>query len=319
MYREEVKPMEGLYIRTAAAGNRDDGKKELKLLAKHGELEIMQQRINKRSAAWLCPSDKKDAFEFYLLLSGRIELSADKHETVELGPGDSFSISGLQESVMMTCLETAEVLCVTNTPAFNEVTYWRETWTEQLQRIDEKDHYTLQHSYAVMYYAVHLFEELKEYCGDFDLNDFVVSALFHDIGKCAIPLEILCKPGRLTQEEYDIIKHHASESYRLLKPIYGERMAAMAGMHHERLDGTGYPNGLSGKEIPFEVRILMVADAFDAMTRKRVYRNPVSMQEAAEELCSLPEQYDAVVSQKLLELIKEKKLELYKNVMPATK
>lgn len=303
--------MEGLYIHSADNGANDGKKKDLSLLAKHGDLEIMTQRIAKSSAAWLCPAEREDAFEFYYLLSGKVELTVTGGTGIVLGPGDSFTLKGLKENIVMRCLANAQVLCITNTPAFNDVTYWRETWMEQLKRIDEKDHYTLHHSQAVMYYAMRLFEELKEYCSDFDINDFVVSALFHDIGKCNVPLNILCKPEHLSEEEYEIIKRHPAESRKILRPLYGERMAALAGMHHERLDGSGYPDGIKGDKIPFEVRILMVADAFDAMTRRRVYREPVGMEEAARELNGLPTMYDEIVTAKLLELILDGKLELY--------
>lgn len=296
--------MNGLYIHTAANALSHEKQPDLALLAKHQDLEIMTQEIGKRSAAWIYPSEKEDGFEFYYVLSGRIELSDSDGAVIPLKEGDSFGIRGLKKEIQMRCLEKVKLLCISNTPVFDDLEYWRRTWNEQLDRINEKDHYTLSHSQSVMYYAYCLYEKLRGLCPDFENNTFAMSTLFHDIGKCDIPGAILSKPGRLTEEEYAIMKKHAAASRRILEPIFGERLAMMAGMHHERLDGSGYPDGLKGDEIPFEARILMVADVFDAMTRDRVYRKAVSMEEAAAELASLPEKFDVRVTSALLELVR---------------
>ena len=302
--------MEGLFIRLA----KDMGEgqsKDLKLLGKKGDLEIMRQHILKDAVAWLRPAEESRAFEFYFVLNGCIELSEDDTHTVVLCPGDSFTVTGLKQNVLMRCTEECDLMCVTDAPMFDEVTYWREKWLTQLHRIDEKDHYTLEHSRAVMQYAVKLCEELKDYCPGIDLNDFVMAALFHDIGKINIPSAILEKPTCLTNEEYDIMKQHPAMSKAILEPIFGERLANLAGMHHERLDGSGYPQGIKGEQIPFEVRILMVVDAFDAMTRDRVYRKADPVEKAADELCSMPWKYDQTVTETLRRMIREGKIVKY--------
>ncbi|MCQ2457106.1 MAG: HD domain-containing protein [Clostridia bacterium] len=295
--------MNGLYIHTAGKGMTHDKQPDLVLLAKHRDLEIMTQEISDRSAAWLYPPEREDGFEFYYVLCGKIELSDSDGTVVALGEGDSFGISGLKKEVQMRCLEKVKLLCISNTPVFNELEYWRRTWNEQLDKIDEKDHYTRSHSQSVMYIAFRLYEKLQAQCPEFDSKTFAMSALFHDIGKCEVPGALLSKPDRLTDEEYAIVKKHAAASRRILAPIFGEELAVMAGMHHERLDGSGYPEGLKGDQIPFEARILMVADAFDAMTRDRVYQKAVPMAKAARELAAMPEKYDSIVTATLVELV----------------
>lgn len=112
-----------------------------------------------------------------------------------------------------------------------------------------------------------------------------LAALVHDVGKIFIPQEILRKPGKLTPEEYDLVKLHTAKGEELLSRIRDlEPIARIVRHHHERFDGTGYPDGLWGEEIPLESRILAVVDAFEAMTSDRPYRKAMTVDEALEEL-----------------------------------
>jgi putative two-component system response regulator len=107
----------------------------------------------------------------------------------------------------------------------------------------------------------------------------------HDIGKLGIPDAVLLKPGRLSAVEFDIMKRHAEIGYQILEGSQSElgRTGAMlAWTHHERIDGSGYPRGLRGDEIPVEGRIAAIADVFDALTTDRVYRKAFSLADALE-------------------------------------
>ncbi|MBR1486193.1 MAG: HD-GYP domain-containing protein, partial [Synergistaceae bacterium] len=98
-------------------------------------------------------------------------------------------------------------------------------------------------------------------------------ALLHDVGKIGIPAEVLNKPGKLTEEEFEIIKSHTTQGYEALKEISRmPELATGARSHHERPDGKGYPNGLKAQEIPRVAQIIAVADTFDAMYSNRPYR-----------------------------------------------
>lgn len=301
--------MEGLNIRKLSTC---DSWNALNLLAKVGDNEIMTQNVAKDSVAWLTPAEDPSGFEFYFILSGCVELGTDAEIKERLTAGECFTVHRLRETVLMKAVEDTTVLCVTNTPTYDRVDVWRETLSEQLRQIEEQDQYTETHSNAVLFYAVKLYEALQKPLHlELELDAFVVGALFHDVGKCMIPREILCKPAKLTDEEYAVIKKHPEESWNRLLPIFGERIAGLARMHHERLDGSGYPDGLCAEKIPPEVRILSVADAFDAMTRKRVYSNPRSMEEAAVELYNMPEKYDRRVTEKLLQMVRDGRMSHY--------
>jgi putative nucleotidyltransferase with HDIG domain len=113
------------------------------------------------------------------------------------------------------------------------------------------------------------------------LDDLQRAALLHDIGKIGVPRSILDKPGKLTIEEYDIIKNHPSLGARILGPIRAyTRIIPIVEQHHERYDGKGYPFGKSGEQIHVSARIMAVADTFDAMVSDRPYRPGFSQEKA---------------------------------------
>ena len=306
--------MEGLFIHKVQNNEkqvslRSDIDESLSLIAKHGQYEIMTQLILKGSVVWLTPGVTEDPFEFFFVHQGKLEILDDEIPSV-LGPGDSFFITRLRNDVKLRCLEDALVLYFSNCSVFEDEAYWQQNLQDLLNRIDEKDHYTKGHSYRVLEYSLKLREELQDRCKMMNLDDFSVACLFHDVGKCYCPSEILQKPSGLTNDEYNVIKKHPLDSYRILEPIFGEEIAKLARMHHERLDGRGYPMGLKADELPFEARIVMVADAFDAITSKRCYTNPRSYVSAAEELAGLPSQYDSNVAEALLRLVRDGRIAL---------
>ena len=112
-----------------------------------------------------------------------------------------------------------------------------------------------------------------------------LGGLIHDIGKIAVPAEILAKPGRLSEVEFDLIKLHPVTGFDILGPIdFGRPVAEMVLQHHERLDGSGYPRGLKGEDILPEARILAVADVVEAMSSHRPYRAAFGIEAALAEV-----------------------------------
>jgi HD-GYP domain-containing protein (c-di-GMP phosphodiesterase class II) len=111
-----------------------------------------------------------------------------------------------------------------------------------------------------------------------------IAGLLHDLGKVAVPEHILSKPGPLTADEYDAIAVHPLIGYRMLTSLRIEPVSTWVLHHHERFDGNGYPDGLAGEEIPIGSRILLVADAFEAMTTDRLYRATRTADEALAEI-----------------------------------
>lgn len=147
-----------------------------------------------------------------------------------------------------------------------------------VKTIEVTDMYTKGHSDRVMEYAVALGRKI----GYKDIKNLRNGALLHDIGKVAIPDRILNKPGRLDDEEFEYIKKHPEVGYAIAASsrIISESKDIILS-HHERIDGTGYPRGLKGDEIPMGAKILAVADVFDALTSHRSYRKAMSFEEAS--------------------------------------
>ncbi len=142
--------------------------------------------------------------------------------------------------------------------------------------IDTKDHYTFSHSTSVAYYATEL---AYAYGMNEDCVEIVrEAALLHDIGKIGIPEQILNKPGKLTEEEYEIVKGHVEHSISIIRhlPSLDYVIPAVIG-HHERYDGLGYPRRIAKEDIPISARILCIADSFDAMISERPYKKPYSI------------------------------------------
>lgn len=149
--------------------------------------------------------------------------------------------------------------------------------------VDMKDNYTKGHSFRVAEYSMLIAAE----CGKTpaEAKEVYNVALLHDIGKISIPDSVLNKPGRPTDEEYEILKTHAAKGYEVLREItIAPQLGYGAGYHHERLDGKGYPNGLKGDEIPEVAQIIAVADTFDAMYSTRPYRKQMPVEDVLAEL-----------------------------------
>jgi putative nucleotidyltransferase with HDIG domain len=149
--------------------------------------------------------------------------------------------------------------------------------------VDARDAYTAGHSRRVQQLALAIGRELGLSQAELDLLGH--AALFHDIGKLAIPDAILLKPASLTQDEWALMQRHADEGARIIDRLgfLNDAVPAIR-HHHERYDGTGYPDRLKGEEIPLGARIIHVADALDSMLTTRIYRAARPAQEALEEL-----------------------------------
>lgn len=149
--------------------------------------------------------------------------------------------------------------------------------------VDEKDTYTAGHCERLSGYAASLGRALGVPRNR--MKQLRYAALLHDVGKVGIPEAILLKPGKLTDDEWEVMKTHPRIGAELVQGIFPLRQAAeIVAQHHERWDGRGYPNGLKGEAILLEARILSVVDAYDAMTTDRPYRKALSAEVACEEL-----------------------------------
>lgn len=158
-----------------------------------------------------------------------------------------------------------------------------DTFMSLVASVQVRDHYTEEHCFRVTKMSVKIAEGLR--CTDKEVESLKIAGMLHDVGKIAIPDNVLLKPGRLTFEEFSIIKTHPAMGEQILKPILlfdQERDIVLH--HHERWDGKGYPDGMAGTHIPLLSRILSVADAFDAMTNNRPYRSAMDVEAAVVEI-----------------------------------
>ena len=176
--------------------------------------------------------------------------------------------------------------------------------------IDAKDHYTFQHSRKVAYYA----EALGKEAGlSSDLTEILrEAALLHDIGKIGIREDILNKPGKLSEEEAAVMKSHVENAVNIIRHLPSlDYTIPTVLSHHERYDGTGYPQRLKGEGIPLMGRILAIADSFDAMTSRRCYHAPLSLEEAINVLKEESgKQFDPKLTMIFIELLKKGKIKI---------
>ncbi|MBQ2101577.1 MAG: HD domain-containing protein [Lachnospiraceae bacterium] len=194
--------------------------------------------------------------------------------------------------------------------AKNQVKMGNETILAIAKTVDAKDENTSQHSQRVSDYSVLIARELG--FSDEECENLRKAALLHDIGKIGIPDRVLNKPARLDDKEYSVMKSHVTRGAEILKDFTLVEHAVEGTLyHHEHYDGTGYPQGLKGEEIPIYGRIIGVADAFDAMTANRVYRDRLDFHIVLDELrrCS-GKQFDPKMITILFRLIREGKIDV---------
>lgn len=220
------------------------------LLTGHKDLAPPLETIRKLDIQGYC--EKSDKFDQLLLL---IESGIKSIEQMNEIKRINEELSSTYEKLERAYLDSVETLRYT---------------------VEAKDPYTRGHSDRVSRYSV----LLGKYLGlsDTDLKTLEVGGLFHDIGKIGIPDSILLKETKLTDDEYSEIKNHPSIGAHILcnASIFKDIIPVVK-HHHEKFDGTGYPGKLKGNAIPYLARIAAVADTFDAMTSKRTYREPLSL------------------------------------------
>jgi HD-GYP domain-containing protein (c-di-GMP phosphodiesterase class II) len=167
--------------------------------------------------------------------------------------------------------------------------------------IDGKDKYTRGHSERVARFSVAIGQRLQ--MDPEELEKLRISALLHDVGKIAIDDNILKKPAALTDEEFEIMKTHPQKGYKIMSqiPAMKDFLPGMY-MHHEMVNGKGYPQGLAGNDIPLQAKIVSVADTFDAMTTDRPYQKGMELEAALDRIRSfVGTRYDGKVVEALVE------------------
>ena len=171
--------------------------------------------------------------------------------------------------------------------------------------IDAKDHYTFSHSENVSYLATQLARAIG--LDDEHVEMIRQAGLLHDIGKISIPESILAKTARLTNDEYEIMKSHVTNSISMIRHLPSlDYVIPIAISHHERYDGKGYPRQLAGENIPVGGRVLCIADSFDAMCSRRPYKKAMPIADALEEIeRNLGKQFDPAIGRAFVDLVRD--------------
>ena len=191
--------------------------------------------------------------------------------------------SHLEEMLEQNIAKTAEI--------------WATVMQSMAEIVESRNFESGQHVKRTSTFSKMILQELSEnpkagyYCSAKDIRMIYETASFHDVGKISISDSVLLKPGRLTEEEYEIMKTHTTLGYGIAKtitehatPEYQEFCSQIAFCHHEKWDGTGYPSGLKGEKIPLCARVVAIADTYDAITGERPYRPAKSHELAVEEI-----------------------------------
>lgn len=292
----------GLYIMGSGCISRaSHDNNALSLLASGGGLDIMLQEIFGRRPGCITPGDSPDLLEFFYVVTGRFRIKLDD-KSYRLGPGDSFYVYDLDKTLSFDADDGSKAIYIASKPIFDYLLDFMDDLNRLLKQYEEKDVYTHNHSIRVEQYTLKIASRMG--LPNEMLLTLAVASLFHDIGKINVPDEILNKAGRLSEREFEFIKHHPADSVKLLSEKFEKALTNIVEQHHERLDGSGYPKGLKGDDIILEARIIAVADSFDAMTSDRAYRSAMSIEDAMAEIESMSGvKYDSEVVNTLKEII----------------
>jgi HD-GYP domain-containing protein (c-di-GMP phosphodiesterase class II) len=257
---------------------------ELSLLAKSDGVEIMHQKIQQNVLFHIDPGDDESLMEFFYILNGLVAYEKDCKEVI-LKAGEYFYVRGIKEAKYFRTITEVSLLYVASQPVFHFLSEEIKKLTEMRLKVEEKDMYTHDHGLRLQDYSFRIGEKL--HLSKDELSILSYAAIFHDLGKINVIDEILKKPAKLTDEEFEYIKKHPADGEALIKNTFLKESALAILQHHERLDGSGYPNGLKDDEICLEAKIIAVVDTYDAMTSDRPYRKGIDNKVAFDEIRSL--------------------------------
>ena len=254
------------------------GTEELFLLAKGDKTEIMNIKIMLGYVFWIDPGETDPGendmlLEFFYILKGKIMYETEG-EPIYLTEGEYFYVKNLKETTYFKATTEVSMLYITNQPVFHLLSSEIQKLMELNKLVEDKDIYTHNHGVRVGAYSYRIGKKLQ--LSKEQLEMLWHSSSLHDIGKINVPDKILNKPGQLTLEEFQYIKKHPTDGANIVNNTYIQDATKAILQHHERLDGSGYPQGLKCDEICIEGKIIGVVDTYDAMTTDRLYRKGMS-------------------------------------------
>lgn len=260
---------------------------EVSLVAVGDGTEVIHHRATAGARWVLSPEDAWPGMECAVILSGSL-LYKSGDDTIRLGQGDKIIASHLAQAYYFEVEEATEFVYVASRPVFHMYSSECAKLQELAVELEHKDGYTADHCQRIMSTSMKVGQRLGFSAEDLHLLN--LAAFLHDVGKLNIPQEILNKPGPLTPDEWEIMKRHTTYGREILETTrytYLRAAAPIVEQHHERFDGSGYPYGRQGDEIPLQAAIIAAVDSYDAMTSDRVYKRGIRKDDAIRELEAL--------------------------------
>lgn len=251
-----------------------------KLMVRDNDFEIFESYIHAGRSVICQPYECEDSMNVAFVLSGKLYHTNTKSYIL---PGNYYTFKNLKETHYLSVEEDTVLLMIRKKSFFIEQVSKTSKIAEFIDKIQQKDNYTEDHCNHTGNLAAKIATYLK--LSDKIIQNVLYAGKIHDVGKIDIPIEILNKPGKLTVEEFDLIKKHPQRGHDIIIETIGEvEIANIILQHHEKIDGSGYPFGLKGDEISIEAKIISVADTFDAMTSDRPYREAIDINDVIQEL-----------------------------------
>jgi putative nucleotidyltransferase with HDIG domain len=262
----------------------------LQLLYSSGSTELSLMNLNRDMRFFIVPNETSvlAASEVYYVLSGQLSFQ-HQEQTVVLSEGDYIVAEGLERAVAFHGLTDVAMVYFSSQPSFNDVGQEAEKLMQLADSIEQKDGYTADHCKRIQDFSLRTAEAMGLSHDRLYLLNY--GAYLHDVGKAKLPEGLLQKPGKLTSEEWTIMKQHPTMGRELLENSFLQEVGEIIEQHHERLDGSGYPKGLQSLEISLEAYIIAVADTFDAITTDRPYRAALPVSHALAELRKYADQH----------------------------
>lgn len=265
--------------------------------------------VKSKSLFWVRYTSQvgKDIVEKYTVLNGELAVEYEGRKFV-VNAGECIDASEYSQLLSFYVEDEMDILIEMTTEIYDENFNDTEVIQRDAKEIEKVDGYTYLHSARIKDYSIELWKRLGQPVERSGMLRW--GAYFHDIGKLAVPLEILNKEEKLTVDEWEIMKAHTTKGAEMIRNHEIEWLrdsAFIIEQHHERYDGKGYPFGLKGDEISIEASIVSVVDSFDAMTTDRVYRKALTIEQAVEELVNgRGTQFHPQVVDEFIKLLQEK-------------